>query len=108
MLIISSTGSVIGMGLFIYFGNIYILALLGLFLFASGAVLMASVQDTHTNMPTFMNSMYMSISFSISSIVVFSIGLLGGSFGLQNTYLICNVFALGSTPAACLLTKFIK
>lgn len=108
MLIISSVGSTIGMGLFIHFGNLYILALLGLFLFASGPVLMASVQDTHSNMPTFMNSMYMSISFGISSMVVFGIGVLGDSFGLETTYIVCNVLAIGCIPAACLLTKHIK
>lgn len=107
-LVITSIGSALCMGLFIQFGNIYILAFLGLFLLSSGPVLMASVQDTHTHMPTFMNSMYMSISFSITSMVIFAVGLLGDSFGLQTTYIICNVLAIGSIPFAFLLTKFIK
>lgn len=107
-LVITSIGATLSMGLFIYSGSIYILAFLGLFLLSSGPVLMASVQDTQTHMPTFMNSMYMSISFSITSMVVFAVGLLGDSFGLETTYIVCNVLAIGAIPFALLLTKFIK
>jgi len=107
-LVIASVGSALSMGLFINLGNIYILAFLGLFLLSSGPVIMASVQDTHTHMPTFMNSMYMTISFGITSIVVFGVGVLGDNLGLQTTYIICNVLAIGSIPFAFLLTKFIK
>ncbi|MGB5444993.1 MAG: MFS transporter [Psychromonas sp.] len=107
-LVITSFGAAVCMGLFIYVGNIFILAFLGLFLLSSGPVIMASVQDTHTHMPTFMNGMYMTISFGITSIVVFGVGLLGDNLGLQTTYIICNVLAIGSIPFAFLLTKFIK
>lgn len=107
-LTLTSIGSVVCMALFIHFGNIYILAFLGLFLLSSGPVIMASVQDTHTHMPTFMNSIYMSISFSITSIVVFVVGILGDGFGLETTFIICNVLAIGSIPFAFMLTKFIK
>jgi FSR family fosmidomycin resistance protein-like MFS transporter len=108
VLVISSIGSALGMFLFIQFASIYMLAVLGLFLFASGPVLMAIVQDTHSNMPTFMNGIYMSISFGIASVLVFVVGLLGDSLGLQTTYIICNVLAMGCIPAAYLLTKFVK
>ncbi|CAG35783.1 MFS transporter [Desulfotalea psychrophila] len=106
-LVITSIGSALCMGLFIHFGSIYILAFLGLFLLSSGPVLMASVQDTNTHMPTFMNSIYMTISFSITSLVVFAVGLSGDNFGLETTYIICNVFAIGSIPFAFLLRKFL-
>ncbi|MCW8996260.1 MAG: MFS transporter [Psychromonas sp.] len=107
-LVLTSSGSALLMALFIYSGSIYILAFLGLFLLSSGPVLMAAVQDTQTQMPTFMNSMYMSLSFSITSIVVFGIGLLGDGFGLESTYIFCNVLAIGAIPVAFLLTKFIR
>lgn len=107
-LVITSFGSTLCMGLFMYLGNIYLLAFLGLFLLSSGPVIMASVQDTQTHMPTFMNSMYMSISFGITSLVVFAVGLLGDYLGLQTTYIICNLLAIGSIPFAFLLTKQIK
>jgi FSR family fosmidomycin resistance protein-like MFS transporter len=107
-LALTSIGSVLCMALFMKFGSIYILAFLGIFLLSSGPVLMAAVQDTHTHMPTFMNSMYMSISFSITSMVVFGVGILGDSFGLQTTFIVCNLLAIGTIPSAFLLTRFIK
>lgn len=105
-LIIASFGSIIAMSLFIFTQSIYLLAVLGLFLFATGPVLMAGVQDTNSNMPTFMNSMYMSINFGVSSAIVFGIGALGDSIGLAQTYIFCTVFALGTIPMAMLLQRF--
>lgn len=107
-LIISSIGSTLCMGLFVYTGHIYILAFLGLFLFASGPVLMATVQDTNSHMPTFMNSIYMSINFGVSSIIVFTVGMLGDNWGLESTYIICSILAIGCIPSAYLLTKHLK
>ena len=107
-LVIASIGSAISMGLFIYFDTIFILPLVGLFLFATGPVLMATVQDTSSQMPTFMNSMYMSINFGVSSIIVFGVGLLGDKIGLDLTYIICNIIAIGCIPMAFLLTKYVK
>jgi FSR family fosmidomycin resistance protein-like MFS transporter len=105
-LVIASIGSAISMGLFIYFDTVYILPLVGLFLFATGPVLMATVQDTSSHMPTFMNSMYMSINFGVSAIIVFGVGLLGDNVGLDLTYIICNIIAIGCIPMAFLVTKY--
>jgi len=107
-LIISSIGSAISMGLFIYTSNIFLLSIIGLFLFASGPVLMASVQDTDSNMPTFMNSVYMSINFGVSAIIVFLVGICGDAYGLDLTYIIFNIIAIGCIPMAFLLTKYMK
>ncbi len=104
-LIISSIGSVAAMALFVATQNIIILAVLGLFLFASGPVLMASIQDTNSNMPTFMNSMYMFINFGVSSVLVFALGFMGDWIGLERTYQLSVLFSLGSIPMAFLLTR---
>jgi len=69
---------------------------------------MATVQDTESNMPTFMNSMYMSINFGVSSLIVFCVGTVGDLWGLDMTYTIFNILALGCIPTAFLLTKYIK
>lgn len=92
------------MGLFVWTNSLILLAGLGLFLFASGPVLMAATQDTGSNMPTFMNSMYMFINFGVSSLVVFIVGILGDGVGLQMTYKICTLFSIGSIPLAFLVT----
>ena len=107
-LIVASTGSVLSMMLFILFGSIFLLPLIGLFLFATGPVLMATVQSTSSHMPTFMNSMYMSINFGVSAAIVFFVGLLGDIYGLHITYIICNIIAIGCIPMAFLLTKYAK
>lgn len=105
-LVLSSIGAVIGMALFLYSDSIYFLAIFGLFLFASGPVLMALVQDTNSDMPTFMNSIYMLINFGSTSIIVFAVGIAGDSLGLEKTYMICNIVALGTIPAALLIDRF--
>jgi FSR family fosmidomycin resistance protein-like MFS transporter len=107
-LVISSIGSVAAMALFVLTQNIILLSILGLFLFASGPVLMASIQDTDSHMPTFMNSMYMFINFGVSAVLVFALGFLGDWIGLERTYQICTLFALGSVPMAFMLTRFSK
>lgn len=103
-LTISSIATVAMMGLFVWTNSLILLAILGLFLFASGPVLMAATQDTNSNMPTFMNSMYMFINFGVSSLVVFAVGFMGDGVGLQMTYKICTLFCIGSIPLAYLVT----
>lgn len=107
-LLIAAIGSVIFMAVFIYTQNLIALAFLGLFLLSTGPVLMATVQDTNSNMPTFMNSMYMSINFGVSSFVVFGVGILGDIYGLHTTYIICNIVAIGCIPMALLFNKTLK
>lgn len=74
-----------------------ILLTLGLFLFASTPVLLALVNDTRSEHPSFINGIFMTVNFSFGAIGVFCVGLLGDVFGLQTTYLIAacgGVFTL--------------
>ncbi len=89
MLLISSIMSAIFMVLFVFYHDILLfplLAVIGFFLFATGPVLMASVQDLNSGMPTFANSIYMTVNFGVSSIVVYMVGKLGDTIGLNETY----------------------
>jgi len=106
-LLIASMGSVITMTLFLITNSIIPLAFLGLFMLSTGPVLLATVQDTNSHMPTFMNSIYMTINFGVGSVVVFCLGISGDLLGLEKTYIISTIFALGSIPAAFFITKFI-
>lgn len=81
------------------------LLLLGVFVFAPGPVLMALVQDVSKKLPVFMNSIYMTISFVTSAISVFFAGILGDWLGLETTYLIASIVALGAIPFVLLLKK---
>ncbi len=105
MLLIASFASILFMGLFIWSGNIIILALLGLSVFATNPVLLALVQDSSSNMPTFMNSIYMSINFGVSSFMVFVIGYLGDSYGLKTTYIVSALIALIAIPMIFILNR---
>jgi len=107
-IIISSLGAIIMMSIFLYTHNIVILSILGLFIFAPAPVLMAMVQDTNSNMPTFMHSIYMGINFGLSSIVVLFIGVLGDKIGLNNTFLICNILGIGALISGIVYAKVMK
>jgi FSR family fosmidomycin resistance protein-like MFS transporter len=102
-LLVSAAGTVAAMIVFSLSGNIVLLSFLGFFLFASGPVLMAVVQDTRTSMPTFMNAMYMTINFGISSLIALGIGFMGDTLGLDRTYVIAGLIGIGLIPAAALL-----
>jgi MFS transporter, FSR family, fosmidomycin resistance protein len=112
MLVLTSIGSAISMGLFLFSDNIYtlfpILALLGIFMFSSGPILLAVIHEIDTKMPIFMNSLYMSINFSISSIVVLLMGYFGDVIGLDKTYMTATILAFFAIPFALLLNLMIK
>ncbi len=74
------------------------LILMGFFVFAPGPVLMALVQDRSKEYPVFMNSIYMTVSFVTAALSVFFAGLIGDWIGLEKTYLISSILALGAIP----------
>jgi FSR family fosmidomycin resistance protein-like MFS transporter len=85
--------------------SFFLLVILGLFVFAPGPVMLALVQDVSEDKPVFMNSIYMTISFVSSAISVVLAGLLGDWLGLEKTYLISSLLALGAVPFILLLKK---
>jgi len=105
ILLYSSIGSVIFMMLFLFTQNIFILGILGLFVFAPAPVLMALVQDTNSSMPTFMHSIYMGINFGLSSIIVLLIGYFGDTLGLNQTFMICNILGIGMLVSILFMFK---
>jgi FSR family fosmidomycin resistance protein-like MFS transporter len=52
-----------------------------------------------------MNSIYMTISFMSSAIAVVFSGILGDWLGLEKTYLISSLLALGAVPFVFMLKK---
>ncbi len=106
-LVMMSTGAAITMSLFLLSNSVYItfplLALLGIFMFANGPIMLSVIHEVQTEMPTFINSVYMTINFSISSIVVLAMGVFGDKLGLDTTYLIASVLAYFAIPFALLL-----
>lgn len=96
------------MALFVFSSGVWsfvLLVLLGFFVFAPGPVLMALVQDVSKDLPVFMNSIYMTISFVSSSIAVVFAGLMGDWIGLETTYLVSSLLAVGAVPFVFMLKK---
>jgi len=107
-LLIIAISSPILMGIFIISDKIMmipLLILMGFFLFASGPVILAIVQETNTERPVFINSIYMTIGFGISSLMVLLTGISGDMIGLESTFKICAVLAFLSIPFALNLKK---
>jgi len=111
-LVIMSIGAAITMSLFLISENIYIvfplLGLLGIFMFANGPIMLSVIHEVKTDMPTFINSVYMTINFSISSIVVLAMGVFGDTIGLDTTYAIAAVLAYFAIPFAMSLNHVLK
>jgi len=111
-LVIMSSGAAITMTLFLISSSIYavfpLLALLGVFMFANGPIMLSVIHEVETKMPTFINSLYMSINFSISSVVVFIMGVFGDKMGLNTTYDIAAVMAYLAIPFAWSLNNAVK
>jgi FSR family fosmidomycin resistance protein-like MFS transporter len=107
-LLISSIGTIAAMALFLLFHHVVFLALIGFFIFSTGPVLLALVQDTDSTMPTFMNGIYMAIGFGVGSAAVFSLGVMGDLIGLEKTYVVSFFVAIGTIPTAILLPRFVS
>ena len=108
ILLIIAIANPIFMWLFLTLEGIFMIPLLiimGFFLFSSGPVILALIQETNSEHPSFVNGIYMTISFSISSFMVLLIGFLGDKFGLDLTYKICAIISLGAIPFVIMLNK---
>ena len=94
------------MWMYIILDDIYtipILIIMGFFLFASGPVLLALVHDINSERMSFINSIYMTISFVLSSIMVMLVGFASDRIGMDLTYKITAFVALGAIPSVFFL-----
>jgi len=85
-----------------------LLIILGFSLFASNPVLLALVQDIDTEHPSFVNGIYMMLSFFVGSVPVMLVGKLGDTVGLEVTYKIAAFLAFGSIPFILGLSRHVK
>ena len=75
-----------------------VLILAGFFLFAQGPILLAVVQDIQSKRPSFINGIYMTISFVVGSLTTFLVGFLGDNMGLDKTYKLSAIIAFVAIP----------
>lgn len=107
-LLIIAAATPVFMWLFIVLDGILTIPLLiviGFFLFASGPVLLALVQDIDSEHQAFVNGIYMTINFGINSLAVILIGFTGDSIGLEITYQLACIGALFAIPLVLLLKE---
>lgn len=82
-----------------------ILILTGFFLVSPGPVMLAIVQELDTKHLAFVNGIFMTISFGLSSIMLLLVGVMADNFGLDNAYTISAFLAMLAIPFAFLLPK---
>lgn len=81
-----------------------LLGLMGMVFFASTPVFMSMIHDLNSDRPTFMNGLFMTVSFAASSIVALLVGVLADRYGFVKTYQITAALSLFAIP----FTFFIK
>ena len=94
------------MWLFVILDGIMVIPILiatGFFLFASGPVLLAIIHDIKSERMSFINSIYMTISFLISSVMVVLVGLASDRIGMDLTYKITAIIAIAAIPSVLFL-----
>jgi len=108
-LLIAGFSNPVLMMFFVYFQNTVVayvfLALLGFSLVSAGSVLLAFVQDIPTDRPAFMNGIYMTINFFVSSFGALLIGYVGDLLGLKETFYLAALFAVAAIPFLIFLPK---
>ncbi|MCK4663935.1 MAG: MFS transporter [Bacteroidales bacterium] len=73
-----------------------ILILLGIFCFANTPVILSMVNNLDTDRPAFFNGIFFTIGFFIGAVAIMIVGAFGDWIGLENTFLLSSVFAIGA------------
>lgn len=82
-----------------------VLIITGFFLVAPGPVMLAIVQEMDTKHLAFVNGIFMTITFGLSSLMLLLVGFLSDKFGMDITYLVSSFVALLAIPFAMMLPK---
>ncbi|MBI9099296.1 MAG: MFS transporter [Spirochaetaceae bacterium] len=89
------------MWLFVNARGIFVLPLLivsGFFLFTTGPVMLALVHDVDSKHSSFINGIYMTISFVFGSLMTLLIGVAADRFGMNLTYTLAAYVSAGAIP----------
>jgi FSR family fosmidomycin resistance protein-like MFS transporter len=88
--------------------SVIFLALGGLFMFGSAPVLLALVHDYKSDRPSFINSIYMTLSFVFGAASTMLVGYLSDIYGLDNLFLYSPLLAIVAIPFAFMMPEFEK
>jgi MFS transporter, FSR family, fosmidomycin resistance protein len=84
----------------------FLLIFLGIVLYATTPVLLALVLEQGSNQPAMMNAGFTTINFTTNAIAVLFTGIIGDIIGLDMTFKISAILAIGAIPSVFLLRKF--
>ena len=82
-----------------------VLVIMGFFMLSTGPVVLALVMDQATEQQTFMNGIYMTITFISDSTTALLIGVMSDWFGLVSTFKIAAFLALLAIPFVLFLSR---
>jgi FSR family fosmidomycin resistance protein-like MFS transporter len=80
-----------------------VLFILGFFLFSTGPVMLAVVQDIQSDRPAYLNGIYMMLNFAVGSVMSVMIGICNDWLGLDTTYRLTAFWFLGAIPCLSLV-----
>ena len=80
-----------------------LLILVGFFQFTSSPALLAFVQEIKSDHPSFVNSIYMGISFSLGAITIILFGIIIDYWDMHLSMNVSAIIALGAIPFIFLL-----
>jgi FSR family fosmidomycin resistance protein-like MFS transporter len=109
ILLIAAIANPILMAAFVFFqdsvASTGLLVLIGASLLSYGSVLLAMVQEIKTDRPAFLNGIYMTINFFVSSIGAMFIGFFSDLFSMTETFYLAAFLALLAVPFIFFLPK---
>lgn len=82
-----------------------ILILLGFFLFAFTPVLLALVNESKSDFPTFLNGIFMTINFLTSAVTISLIGFSADYLTLETTFLLSSLIGFAAIPFVLKLSR---
>jgi MFS transporter, FSR family, fosmidomycin resistance protein len=85
-----------------------VLILLGLSIFATTPVLLAFLQEVGKERPSYINGIYMTVSFAVGAVAIALVGILGDKWGLGFTFEIAAYSGIGAIPFVYYLQKLMK
>lgn len=86
---------------FLFLSGIFVLPILiiiGLFLFATNPVLLSELLQVKSDRLSFINGIFMTINFLLTSLTTFLVGVFSDLIGMQNTYISATVLSVFAIP----------
>jgi FSR family fosmidomycin resistance protein-like MFS transporter len=77
----------------------------GFFLISTGPVMLAVIHELESRHLPFLNGIFMTLNFGVSSLMLMVVGILSDAIGLHITYQIANLLALLAIPVAFFIPR---